>query len=516
MRGELTIYLLSLMCLFILPSIVIAGQNDKWLSCCASGCDYFHWESVNIGGTIYYCCDVNGQYKWQTSACPPNGGDGGDGTTTTTIRTTTTTTTIPTTTTTIPTTTTTICNNECPFYGTIEFRCSGDILQYRACGNYDQDSCLEWSSWQNYINCNNYDGWYDTGNTRWVDCPDNKWQECEEKEQEYRDYYCSGQRCKYSVTDKRWVSTGNRRTITTTTIRTTTTTTTTTIPTTTTTICNNECPSYGATEFRCSGDILQRRVCGNYDQDSCLEWSSWQNYINCNNYDGWYDTGNTRWVDCPDNKWQECEEKEQEYRNYYCSGQECKYSVTDKRWVSTNNRRWKDCSKVNPEVYILTYFVAKSGNMTVSTMFHCEQWSSTAKNMSLSLKIDGKSWTNCFLNNKGLMTDFSWKSDCDKKTSGRCGNNMWECSSLGCKHKEKDLWVTSDFNNRYVNITFKCQLPADLTPGAHTLTIQPVIYSSKISLKPAVITFRVVDIEGKSAIEVLLLPLKILRSLLPL
>jgi GH25 family lysozyme M1 (1,4-beta-N-acetylmuramidase)/surface antigen len=53
------------------------------------------------------------------------------------------------------------------------------------------------------------DGWVDTGNTDWVDV--NECLEKERKEQQYRDYYCSGGACTYSVTGTQWVDTGNTR-----------------------------------------------------------------------------------------------------------------------------------------------------------------------------------------------------------------------------------------------------------------------------------------------------------------
>ncbi len=45
--------------------------------------------------------------------------------------------------------------------------------------------------------------------------------------------------------------------------------------------CHNECSYSGQTQKRCSGGYVQKRICGNYDADSCLEWSSWRNYQNC-------------------------------------------------------------------------------------------------------------------------------------------------------------------------------------------------------------------------------------------
>jgi len=126
---------------------------------------------------------------------------------------------------------------------TEEFIRNYDIPQIQECDGTDT-SC---GIYPNCENCKDYDGWYCNGNIR-----------------EYRDFYCSGTSCTYTVTSSE----------------------------------------------------------------------------NCDNYDGWVDTGNTQWVEV--NECQEKEQKEQEYRDYYCSGGACTYSVTGTKWVDTGNTRNKD------------------------------------------------------------------------------------------------------------------------------------------------------------------------------
>jgi hypothetical protein len=48
--------------------------------------------------------------------------------------------------------------------------------------------------------------------------------------------------------------------------------------------CQNECFSSGQEEMRCSGNYVQKRTCGNFDSDPCLEWSNWSNVEYCSNY----------------------------------------------------------------------------------------------------------------------------------------------------------------------------------------------------------------------------------------
>jgi len=180
------------------------------------------------------------------------------------------------------------------------------------------------------------------------------------------------------------------------------------------------------------------------------------------------------------------------------------------------NCEWKSCSNVKPKVYILTPFIVSGGNLGISVVFECREWSSSAKNLTLSLKIDNQDWKECFLNNKGLMTDFGWSSNCDNMMSGNCGsNNQWSCDSQAyCKHQNYNLWVKSNFNSHYVNVTFICKLPY-LSGGSHSLTVIEKVYGSEITLKPSIMTFRVLEASETKIFEVLLLPIKILRNLLP-
>ena len=78
----------------------------------------------------------------------------------------------------------------------------------------------------------------------------------------------------------------------------------------------------------CTIDECQNGVCTHTPDDSCCD------------PDGWYDTGNTQWVD--NTPCTEKEQKEQEYRDYYCDefiG--CTHNVTVTQWVDTGNTRNK-------------------------------------------------------------------------------------------------------------------------------------------------------------------------------
>jgi hypothetical protein len=97
------------------------------------------------------------------------------------------------------------CGAECSIDADCSNKCVGDVYYY----NGDCTSGCECT----YLteDCNQYDGWYDTGNFRWVSmgqCTEKK-----QKEREYRDHICSVSYggCDYSVTDTQWVDTGETR-----------------------------------------------------------------------------------------------------------------------------------------------------------------------------------------------------------------------------------------------------------------------------------------------------------------
>ena len=50
---------------------------------------------------------------------------------------------------------------------------------------------------------------------------------------------------------------------------------------------------------------------------------------------------------------------------------------------------------------------------------------------------------------------------------------------------------------------------------AHTLSVVVKIYGSGVTLKPQVVSFRVVEYDGRKLIEAFLIPLKIFKNLLP-
>jgi hypothetical protein len=76
-------------------------------------------------------------------------------------------------------------------------QCSGDIRQQCAANR---------CSWTNIENCNNRDGWVDTGNTQWVST--GPCTQRQDKEQNWMDYSCSAGSCTPTVTSTQWVPNG--------------------------------------------------------------------------------------------------------------------------------------------------------------------------------------------------------------------------------------------------------------------------------------------------------------------
>jgi len=152
----------------------------------------------------------------------------------------------------------------------------------------------------------------------------------EEKEQVFQDWYCSDGFCIYENGGTRWIETGETRTV------------------------NKSDGTDCRTDYYddwvsyCSGDaVWKHRLHHDFycDGGSCTDHTSWvddQLVENCNDYDGWVDTGETRWVDDPEDLCREVEQKEQKYQDYYCDGGSCACEVTDTRWIDTGNDRMKE------------------------------------------------------------------------------------------------------------------------------------------------------------------------------
>jgi PKD repeat protein len=224
--------------------------------------------------------------------------------------------------------------------------------------------------------CDHNDDWYVTNEYRWVDDPYCIPCECKEREQrkhEYRDYYCDGSgTCLYHITNVKWVYTGYIRNK----------------PD--GTICDygfwendpdnvcrerrkvfkchqGVCPNdiydyeyrnkpdgtdcgfdyYDDWVYYCSGDTIRKHrlyhdfYCEDGECSDHAIWTDDQLVENCNDYDQWYDTNNTRWINDSTNNCKEKNQMEQEYRDYSCSNGVSIYTVTSTQWIDTGTIRNK-------------------------------------------------------------------------------------------------------------------------------------------------------------------------------
>jgi hypothetical protein len=98
-------------------------------------------------------------------------------------------------------------------------------------------------------------------------------------------------------------------------------------------VCSAECESASDCEPKCQGSV---RYFGGTCTGSCeCEYST----EDCDEKDGWYDTGQTQWVatgECT-----EKEQKEQEFRNYHCAPEACEYSIAGTQIIDTGATRNK-------------------------------------------------------------------------------------------------------------------------------------------------------------------------------
>ncbi|MEM5880894.1 MAG: hypothetical protein QXW01_03630, partial [Candidatus Aenigmatarchaeota archaeon] len=182
--------------------------------------------------------------------------------------------------------------------------------------------------------------------------------------------------------------------------------------------------------------------------------------------------------------------------SYYGQGS-ANYNV-----VSSGLPSLPSCSQVSPNVIINPPIVFPGGTLNITINITCNEWNfNSVRNLTLSLKINNIPWNDCFINEKGLVTNFGWSGSEQDVASRSCkrgdwtSNGKWYCYNSGvCKHKEHALYVYSDSSNGNVILNFVCQLPRNLTPGAHSLTVGATIYASEINTRPAKTGFLVFGI----------------------
>ena len=111
---------------------------------------------------------------------------------------------------------------------------------------------------------------------------------------------------------------------------------------------NRNIDSYDSPELYCSANTIRNRTRFHdwYCNGFCTDHESWINdhlEEDCDAYDDYYDTGNTRWVSS--GQCTEKEEKEQIWLEWFCNSTlpvHCDHYNTSTRWIDTGNTRNKD------------------------------------------------------------------------------------------------------------------------------------------------------------------------------
>ena len=98
--------------------------------------------------------------------------------------------------------------------------------------------------------------------------------------------------------------------------------------------CDADCDATHVCSSKCVGDIR------NYDGQCTGDCTCSYTTEDCSAKNGWYDTGNTQWIDT--GQCTEKEQKEQENREYSCDPAGCQYTIIgDTQWIDTGNTRNK-------------------------------------------------------------------------------------------------------------------------------------------------------------------------------
>ena len=249
---------------------------------------------------------------------------------------------------------------------------SGNVRQYR---NYYCDS----GGNSNYevtssYDCDNDDGCYTYGNG------------CEN-----RDYYCSGGSCTYSYS-------------------------------------NRQTDYYDSFMYYCSGDSVRKhRLFHDYycSGGTCSDHTNWaddQLVENCNDYEGWYDTSGWSCDGSCSRK------KNQEYRDYYCSGGSCAYQVTSTRTYYENCPAGSACSGggCSSSYYCDSTFRCSSGsgdnNFNIGGQYRCQGRCDGGNNCDYAVNCADCGTDTCY-DSGDSWTVKEYIIDYEGCSSGACGSD---------------------------------------------------------------------------------------------
>jgi len=217
--------------------------------------------------------------------------------------------------------------------------------------------------------------------------------------------------------------------------------------------CRDECSPSGSTQYQCSGNTVQKRTCGNYDADPCLEWSSWSDVENCDNKDGCYSGY---------------------YRDYYCSGGSCTYtqSCTESCCDQYYGNSYAYCSGGTcypPPSYTLNVSKSGSGSGTVTGPgincgTDCSESYTAGTNVTLTATPASGSYF------------AGWSGDCSG--TGSCTLTM---------NSNKSVTATFNISNQPPNASFSCN-SSQCTGGSGDSSC--IMYQPTSDINPCIFTLK--------------------------
>jgi len=137
--------------------------------------------------------------------------------------------------------------------------------------------------------------------------------------------------------------------------------------------------------------------------------------------DGWIDTGNTKWVST--GQCTEKEQKEQEYRNYYCSlTSDCQYNITDTQWIDTGAERDKaDGTTCDDGQFCTGNDTCQAGICVGGGTLNCSDGiACTIDSCDEDLNICVNTWPACGLEDGCCGPDCDYTNDTDCSTAEIC------------------------------------------------------------------------------------------------
>lgn len=144
--------------------------------------------------------------------------------------------------------------------------------------------------------------------------------------------------------------------------------------------------------------------------------------------DGWFETGNMRWVSI--SQCAEKEQKEQEYRDYYCGlTSDCQYNITNTQWIDSGTERDKaDGTSCDDGQFCTTNDSCQTGICTGGEVRDCDDGvACTIDSCDEDLNICLNIWPACGIEDGCCGPECDYNNDPDCSAASLCwdGSNEY-------------------------------------------------------------------------------------------